>query len=347
VKSLARPVRTALVALALALGLLVPAAAYAQEAPAGVSSTQSADPGSPLPLSSLPHQLVLTGRGASQFAYYAFDYEGTGQIVTIGMQVDKPALDQGQVGFRVYGPQTGTVYATGGQQPGLSPNIAADFQSTAKARYLVQVYDADPRGLPFNASIWASGPGLRVPAELAAPAGNEAEASGAAPATKGSVDFKGQAAGGSRLTAASGASIDLPAGWTGKDVSSSPAAAVFAAVNLDQGLTGGVFVVKIDGAGKLTFDQLSSSISSSAAKRGDKIVSAEVITIPSVASKSGSWKGLLVVSTGARDGKDFQEVTFYFAIGDDVWTSFVRGAPNTSISSAAESVGFMAASIQP
>jgi hypothetical protein len=46
----------------------------------------------------------------------------------------------GRVGFRVYGPRAGWVYATSGAQPGLRPNVSGDMRSADTGEYVVQVY---------------------------------------------------------------------------------------------------------------------------------------------------------------------------------------------------------------
>ena len=48
------------------------------------------------------------------------------------------------VGFKVFGPQAGRTYATGGAQPGLRPNVAGNLISTEPGPYTIQVYNFDP-----------------------------------------------------------------------------------------------------------------------------------------------------------------------------------------------------------
>ena len=167
-----------LLPLALALGgLMMPGLASADgTSPDTSRPAQSADAANPVGLTGAAQSLSLTSFGTANYAYYAFDYDGTGQTATINLQVDKAALDTNQVGFRVYGPQTGTVYATGGIQGGVVPNISADMRSSARGRYLVQVFDSDRRGITFAGWIWGSGTGFH--AVLDASAASNAGSSG-------------------------------------------------------------------------------------------------------------------------------------------------------------------------
>jgi hypothetical protein len=79
----------------------------------------------------------------SHFAYYRFNYQA-GTLATINMSVtpaDGSVL--GRVGFRIYGPRSGWVYATSGAQPGMTPNVSGDMRSADTGEYVIQVYDFD------------------------------------------------------------------------------------------------------------------------------------------------------------------------------------------------------------
>ena len=56
------------------------------------------------------------------------------------------------VGFHVYGPVSGNVYATGGAQPGMSPNVSGNLISTDRGHYVVQVCNYDP-SVPISYAI--------------------------------------------------------------------------------------------------------------------------------------------------------------------------------------------------
>jgi len=75
---------------------------------------------------------------------YTLDYPGDETVYTINLQVtpDDPRLLQ-QVGFKVYGPQSGKIYAIGGAQPGLRPNVSANLISGDPGRYFIQIYNFD------------------------------------------------------------------------------------------------------------------------------------------------------------------------------------------------------------
>ena len=151
----AMPCYRLLITVLVLCGLLVPSAALAA----------GADAGHPLALASDPQGLVLTGARDGSFAYYAFEYDGTDQTATIGLEVDPEdpaAFAQNLVGFRVYGPRAGTIYATGGAQRGLVPHIVADVRGLDKGRYLVQVFNYDTSGRPFEMAVIGYGPGFRA-----------------------------------------------------------------------------------------------------------------------------------------------------------------------------------------
>jgi hypothetical protein len=91
-----------------------------------------------------------------RYAYYRFNYKA-GTLATINLDVTP---DDGQmlrgVGFRIYGPRAGWVYATSGAQPGLSPNVSGDMRSDDTGEYVVQVYAIDSL-TPIDFVIWGAG----------------------------------------------------------------------------------------------------------------------------------------------------------------------------------------------
>jgi phospholipase C len=84
----------------------------------------------------------LAARG--HYAYVQFSYPGDRSIDTIQLTVSPDNGVLANAGFRVYGPQRGTVYAVGGAQSGLVPNVSADMSGVDRGDYVVQIYDEDP-----------------------------------------------------------------------------------------------------------------------------------------------------------------------------------------------------------
>src|SRR5262245_5655649 len=105
-------------ALALGATLLAPAAG-AFAAPA-----QSADPAQPVELTD---QMSghLVGGPAGHFAFYRFFYPADGTTATVNVEVspDDPTILQ-NVGIKIYGPQPNKEYFSGGEQPGIVPNVS-------------------------------------------------------------------------------------------------------------------------------------------------------------------------------------------------------------------------------
>jgi hypothetical protein len=125
----------------------------------------AADPTDPAPLANgVVAAGTLGGRGGGTFAYYRFWYNGDLSPATVSMQVateDQAALGSRQVGFNVYGPQKGTVYAASGGRGGLVPNLSADVNSTDKGVYLVQAFNYTGRDYDFQ--LWVTGAGVNPP----------------------------------------------------------------------------------------------------------------------------------------------------------------------------------------
>src|SRR5689334_18108669 len=105
-------------ALALGAALLGPAA-NALAAPA-----QSADPSQPVPLADQTTGHLVGGPGG-HFAFYRFFYPADGSTATVNVEVtpDDPTILQ-NVGVKIYGPQPNKEYFTGGEQPGIVPNVS-------------------------------------------------------------------------------------------------------------------------------------------------------------------------------------------------------------------------------
>src|SRR5207244_1867986 len=91
-----------------------------------VAAPQSADPERAVPLTAaVPGSLPPRG---TTYAYYWFDYPGDSSVYIVNLQV-APNQIVGNTGFRVYGPQKGTVYVTGVPQSSLVPNVSGNLVS--------------------------------------------------------------------------------------------------------------------------------------------------------------------------------------------------------------------------
>jgi hypothetical protein len=91
-----------------------------------------------------------------RFAYYRFSYKA-GTLATINLSVTPDdGVSLRNVGFRVYGPRPGWVYASSGAQPGLTPNVSGDMRSDESGDYLVQVYQYDLNAAS-DFTIWGTG----------------------------------------------------------------------------------------------------------------------------------------------------------------------------------------------
>ena len=122
---------------------------------AAATDVQSGSPDQAVPLTGRLTGQLADGT-AGHFAYYKFAYPG-GVITTVNVHVtpNDPAVLR-NVGFKVYGPQSGKVYAVSGAQPGLVPNLSGDLVSPDPGVYLVQVYSYDPR-VSVEFAVWATG----------------------------------------------------------------------------------------------------------------------------------------------------------------------------------------------
>jgi hypothetical protein len=89
----------------------------------------------------------VLGRLEGEHAYLRFT-AAAGQLRTVNVH----ASSLEGVGFRVYGPTQGRVYATGGAQPGLVPNLSADVAADQAGEYLVQLFKTGER--PVDYRVW-------------------------------------------------------------------------------------------------------------------------------------------------------------------------------------------------
>jgi hypothetical protein len=92
-----------------------------------------------------------SGTLVAEHAYARFSSPGFGRLHTVNVHVS--SLDG--VGFRVYGPTGGRVYARGGAQPGLVPNLSADVVADQPGEYLVQLHQAQPPR-PIAYRVWVT-----------------------------------------------------------------------------------------------------------------------------------------------------------------------------------------------
>ncbi len=151
------------------VGLPAMPVAAAAEAPTPViapaTSLPPAGPAATDPQSNTAERAVALTRDLSghldagtggRFAYYRFKYTA-GNTATINLRVtpNDPAI-LADVGFRVYGPSLGYVYATSGVQPGLAFNISGDLNSGESGEYIVQVFNYSPN-TPIDFTISGTG----------------------------------------------------------------------------------------------------------------------------------------------------------------------------------------------
>jgi hypothetical protein len=90
---------------------------------------------------------TLAGSGAGSHAYFWFDYPGGETLRRIAVQASPdsaPAL--ARVGFRVYGPRWGDVYAMSGLRVGEQPNVVGVLSAGEAGRYLIDLYNYGPAG---------------------------------------------------------------------------------------------------------------------------------------------------------------------------------------------------------
>ena len=102
----------------------------------------------PIPGTAVPPRGVLAGHldAGSQIARHEFTYSGDGSVVGIAVQVtpdDESVLRY--IGFQVYGPRPGKVYATGIAQAGLTPNVLGNLVTDEPGTYVVQIFNTHPR----------------------------------------------------------------------------------------------------------------------------------------------------------------------------------------------------------
>lgn len=144
----------------------------------------AADPQSNSPAQAVTIDRQLSGVLAPNgFAYYRFFYAGDGSVATINMNVNPDdAHILANIGFNIYDP-AGNLVVTGGEQPGLTPDVSANViksDAAFKGDYLVQVYNYD-LNRSFEYSLALNGvPMQTVPSP--APAGAPASAPAPAPA---------------------------------------------------------------------------------------------------------------------------------------------------------------------
>jgi hypothetical protein len=87
----------------------------------------------------------LPPSSSGRFAYVTFNYPGDKSVYTIDMTVGPGSVGiPDRAGFKVYGPQKGTVYLTGGAQVGLDPNVSGNLVGIDEGTYTVQIYNYSP-----------------------------------------------------------------------------------------------------------------------------------------------------------------------------------------------------------
>jgi hypothetical protein len=129
----------------------------------------NSSPDKALPISRVATTGALPADKGEKYQYFKFEYPGG----DLGYKINVLATpDDGNVlsnvGFRVYGPNTGKVYTKSGSQRGLTPNVTADLPTTEPGTYVIQLYNANA-GTNVDYKIWLTGKGLVGEIPAAAP----------------------------------------------------------------------------------------------------------------------------------------------------------------------------------
>jgi len=78
-------------------------------------------------------------------ANYPIFYPGDKSVYTIDVTVSPGSVGiPDRAGFKLYGPQKGTVYLTGGAQVGLDPNVSGNLVGIDAGTYTVQIFNYSP-----------------------------------------------------------------------------------------------------------------------------------------------------------------------------------------------------------
>jgi len=172
--------RLAAVALVAAGVLVATGAALALEPGAASAQVDNSTPQTAAPFTGTANG-QLAGGGSGHFAYYSFTYAGN-QSIVLNLQAspnDQAVLQY--VGFKVYGPTPGRVYASASAQKGVSPSATATLFSQEAGQYVVQVYSFAPdQGATVTYTL--SSPNLPRQAAQATPTAPAAPAVPTAPA---------------------------------------------------------------------------------------------------------------------------------------------------------------------
>jgi L-fuconolactonase len=114
----------------------------------------------------------LAAGAAGHFATYTFEYPGDESVYTIALQVfpDETRVLE-NAGFKVFGPQPGRVYVTGGAQRGLRPNVSGNLIGKERGSYTVEISNYDPAvAIEYELTIGRRRPeSQQVEGELATP----------------------------------------------------------------------------------------------------------------------------------------------------------------------------------
>jgi hypothetical protein len=131
-----------------------PAAAPVAAAPVVVPPTPQAGPSN---LSANSYSARLAGGGKT--ALYEFTYPGDQSVYTIGLNLtpNDPQIAK-NAGFNVFGPTRDKVYATGGYQGGLTPNMSGNVIALEPGTYTIQVYNYTTIPLDYTITLQPNPP---------------------------------------------------------------------------------------------------------------------------------------------------------------------------------------------
>jgi hypothetical protein len=145
---------------ALAAALIAALALAATGASAADPTAQQTDQFEQAPTLDRPYAGHLPAGRNGHFAYYRFFYPADGSTATINVQMfPDDAIVLKNAGMKIFGPRANKEYLTGGQQPGVRPNVSGNVISqdpNDRGVYTIQLYNYD-WNVPIDFTIEVQG----------------------------------------------------------------------------------------------------------------------------------------------------------------------------------------------